>query len=113
MANGTPGSPGEPRTSVKAPLIFSAVLAIIAAVVTLVVSSGGTSHAPRYDLAAIAFGVAFIVTLVVAAMLSMSHKENAEHLGRGSGINLSSAHRQAKDRGGNGAAGDDGGPAGG
>jgi preprotein translocase subunit SecY len=97
---------------VKAPLIFSAVLAIVASVVTLVVSSGGTSHTPRYDLAAIAFGVAFIVTLVVAAMLSMSFKENAEHLGRGSGINLSSADRQAKDRRADGAADDDGGPGG-
>ncbi len=93
MANGTPGTPGEPRTSVKAPLVFSTVMALIAGVVTVVVSTGGSDKAPRWDLGAIAFGVAFIVTLVVAAMLSMSHKENAEHLGKGSGINLSSSER--------------------
>lgn len=93
MANRTPGTPGEPRTSVKAPLVFSAVMAVIAGIVTVVVSTGGSDKAPRWDLGAIAFGVAFIVTLVVAAMLSMSHKENAEHLGKGSGINLTSAER--------------------
>ena len=30
------------------------------------------------------------MTLVIAAMLSMSHKDNADHLGKGSGVNLSS-----------------------
>jgi preprotein translocase subunit SecY len=78
---------------VKAPLIFSLLMGIIASVVTVVVSTGGSDKAPRWDLGAIAFGIAFIVTLVVAAMLSMSYKENAEHLGKGSGINLSSSHR--------------------
>ena len=93
MAKETPGTPGQPRTSVKAPLVFSAVMAIVAGVVTVVVSTGGSDKAPRWDLGAIAFGVAFIVTLVVAAMLSMSYKENAEHLGKGSGVNLTSAQR--------------------
>ncbi|HSU72192.1 MAG TPA: hypothetical protein VLI70_12100 [Micrococcaceae bacterium] len=93
MAKETPGAPVGPRTSVKAPLIFSLLMGIIASVVTVVVSTGGSDKAPRWDLGAIAFGIAFIVTLVVAAMLSMSYKENAEHLGKGSGINLSSSHR--------------------
>jgi hypothetical protein len=90
VANGTPKGP---RTSVKAPLVFSAVMALVAGAVVLMVSTGGTRHIPRWDLAAIAFGVAFIVCLVVAAMLSMSYKENDEQLGKGSGIHRSSAPR--------------------
>lgn len=68
MANPAPQQSGGPKTSVKAPLMFSAALAAVAGIVTLVVSTGGTRHELRWDLAAIAFGVAFIVTLVVAAM---------------------------------------------
>ncbi len=98
MADKSPATPGEPRISVKAPLGFSAMLGLIAGVVTLIVSSGGTAHTPRWDLGAIAFGVAFIVCLVVAAMLSMSYKENAEHLGKGSGVNLTSAERLEQNR---------------
>jgi hypothetical protein len=90
VANGTPSGP---RTSVKAPLVFSTVMAVVAGAVVLMVSTGGTRHVPRWDLAFIAFGVAFIVCLVVAAMLSMSYKENDEHLGKGSGIHRSSATR--------------------
>ncbi|WP_427015816.1 hypothetical protein ACQCSX_13475 [Pseudarthrobacter sp. P1] len=102
MANPTPQKSGGPKTSVKAPLMFSTVLALVAGVVTLITSTGGTSHQPRWDLASIAFGIAFVVALVVSAMLSMSHKENAPHLGQGSGVNLTSAERlaqqQEKDR---------------
>ncbi|MDJ0357146.1 hypothetical protein [Paenarthrobacter sp. PH39-S1] len=98
MAEKRPATPGEPRISVKAPLGFSFVLGLIAGVVTLVFSTGGTAHTPRWDLAAIAFGVAFIVCLVVAAMLSMSYKENAQHLGKGSGVNLTSAERLAQNQ---------------
>ncbi|WP_051389315.1 hypothetical protein [Arthrobacter sp. 35W] len=112
MANPAPQQSGGPKTSVKAPLMFSAALAAVAGIVTLVVSTGGTRHELRWDLAAIAFGVAFIVTLVVAAMLSMSHKENAPHLGQGSGINLTSAERLAQQQERDRKAGnDDAGPA--
>jgi uncharacterized membrane protein YraQ (UPF0718 family) len=96
VANPTPQKPGGPKASIKGPLTFSVVLACIAGVVTLVTSTGGTSHQPRWDLGAIAFGGAFVVALVIAAMLSMSHKENAPHLGQGSGVNLSSAERLAQ-----------------
>jgi hypothetical protein len=34
-------------------------------------------------------------------MLSMSYKENAEHLGKGSGVNLSSAKKPSHGFGGN------------
>jgi hypothetical protein len=35
-------------------------------------------------------------------MLSMSYKENAEHLGKGSGVNLSSAKKPSHGFGGSG-----------
>lgn len=78
------------RTSVKGPLMFSAFFAVLAFVAVLIFASGGSARTPRFDLAFTGAGIAFIVSLVVAAMLSMSHKENAEHLGKGSGVNLSS-----------------------
>ena len=81
------------RTSVKGPLMFSAFWAVIAFIAVLIFASGGSARAPRFDLAFTGAGIAFIVTLVIAAMLSMSYKDNAEHLGKGSGVNLSSARK--------------------
>lgn len=91
MADQHQGKPRKLRTSVKGPLMFSAFWAVVAFVAVLIFASGGSARAPRFDLAFIAAGIAFIATLVIAAMLSMSYKENAEHLGKGSGVNLSSA----------------------
>ncbi|MBO1268186.1 hypothetical protein [Arthrobacter cavernae] len=90
VANQTPGEPRKMRTSVKGPLMFSAFWGVLAFFAVLIFASGGSARAPRFDLAFTGAGIAFIVSLVVAAMLSMSHKENAEHLGQGSGVNLSS-----------------------
>jgi len=90
VADQTPREPRKMRTSVKGPLMFSAFFAVLAFVAVLIFASGGSARAPRFDLAFTGAGIAFIVSLVVAAMLSMSHKENAEHLGKGSGVNLSS-----------------------
>jgi hypothetical protein len=70
--------------------MFSAFWAVVAFVAVLIFASGGSSRSPRFDLALTGAGIAFIVTLVIAAMLSMSYKDNAEHLGKGSGVNLSS-----------------------
>ena len=90
MAQQKSREPRNLRTSVKGPLMFSAFWAVVAFVATLIFASGGTAKTPRFDLAFIAAGIAFIVILVVLAMLSMGHKPNAEHLGKGSGVNLSS-----------------------
>lgn len=90
MARKTPGA-RRSRTSVKAPLIFSAVLALVAGVAVTIFSSGGSGQTPRVDLGLIAAGVVFIASLVVAAMLMMSERPNDESLGQGSGINLRSA----------------------
>jgi hypothetical protein len=78
------------RTSVKGPLMFSAFWGVLVFVAVLIFASGGSGHTARFDLAFTGGGIAFIVSLVMAAMLSMSYKENAEHLGKGSGVNLTS-----------------------
>ena len=90
MAQQKSGEPRKLRTSVKGPLMFSAFWAVLAFVATLIFASGGSAKTPRFDLAFTAAGIAFIVILVVLAMLSMGHKPNAEYLGKGSGVNLSS-----------------------
>lgn len=102
MADQKPGQPRKLRTSVKGPLMFSAFWAVLAFVSVLIFASGGSAKLPRFDLAFIGAGIAFIVTLVIAAMLAMSHKENAEHLGKGSGVNLSSARKPSHGFGGPG-----------
>ena len=90
MAQQKSGEPRGLRTSVKGPLMFSAFWAILTFIGVLIFASGGSARAPRFDLALIGAGIAFIVTLVIAAMLAMSHKDNEAHLGKGSGVNLSS-----------------------
>ena len=90
MAQQKPGEPRGLRTSVKGPLLFSAFWGVLAFLAVLIFASGGSARTPRFDLAFTGAGIAFIVTLVLAAMLSMSYKGNDEHLGKGSGINLSS-----------------------
>ncbi len=90
MADQKPGEPRKMRTSVKGPLMFSAFWGVVVFFAVLIFASGGSARTPRFDLAFTGAGIAFIVSLVLAAMLSMSYKENAEHLGKGSGVNLSS-----------------------
>jgi hypothetical protein len=90
LADQKPGEPRKMRTSVKGPLMFSAFWGVLIFFAVLIFASGGSARTPRFDLAFTGAGIAFIVSLVLAAMLSMSHKENAEHLGKGSGVNLSS-----------------------
>ncbi|MFD1214310.1 hypothetical protein ACFQ36_19970 [Arthrobacter sp. GCM10027362] len=91
MAKNAPGRPNEPRTSVKAPLIFSAVLGVIAGFFTMIFATGGAAKALRWDLGLTAAGIAFIASLLVVAVLTMSTKENPEHLSQGSGVNRVSA----------------------
>ncbi|GAA2135244.1 hypothetical protein [Arthrobacter humicola] len=90
MAQQKSGASRNVRTSVKGTLMFSAFWAVVVFFGVLIFASGGSARSPRFDLAFIGAGIAFIVILVVAAMLSMSYKDNAEHLGKGSGVNLSS-----------------------
>ncbi|QCB96101.1 hypothetical protein E5206_03460 [Arthrobacter sp. PAMC25564] len=90
MAQQKSGEPRKLRTSVKGPLMFSTFWGVLVFFGVLIFASGGSARSPRFDLAFIGGVSAFIVILVVLAMLSMGHKDNPEHLGKGSGVNLSS-----------------------
>ena len=98
---GTPRQPGDGKhgfmQSLKGPLVFSLVLALIGGVVATLTASGGSDKPVRFDIGLIAFGVFFMVTLVVVAMLQLAAKDNPEHLSQGSGVHRSSEelHRQA------------------
>jgi hypothetical protein len=79
--------------SIRFPLSFSFAMGAVAGVVVLVSSAGGTKHGLRWDLGGIAFGIAFIATLLVSSLLVMSHKENPDYLSEGSGVNRRSSDR--------------------
>ncbi len=97
---GTPRSSGDGKRgfmqSLKGPLVFSFVLALIGGLVATMAASGGSDNPIRVDIGLIAFGVFFMVTLVVVAMLQLAAKDNPEHLSKGSGVHRSSEelHRQ-------------------
>lgn len=90
MANSSSGGP-QKRNSVKAPLIFSAVLALIAGVATMIFATGGADKELRLDLALIAAGIAFIASLLICSLLLMTEKPNPDHLSEGSGVHRSAA----------------------
>lgn len=102
--------------SVKAPLIFSFALACVAGFVTLIVSSGGSDN-PRVEhtsagvdnpinLALLAFGIVFIVSILIVSMLQLASRENPDTLDAGAGVNRNSeelyrqqvAERREKER---------------
>ena len=90
MANSSSGGP-QKRNSVKAPLIFSAVLALIAGIATMIFATGGADKELRLDLAFTAAGIAFIASLLICSLLLMTEKPNPDHLSEGSGVNRSAA----------------------
>ncbi|WP_138444837.1 hypothetical protein [Sinomonas susongensis] len=102
----TEESPRGPRVGIKGPLMFSAFFGVVAFVAVLFFASGGTGHGMRFDLAFAGGGIAFIACLVGAAMLSMTYKENPEHLSQGSGVNLRSEDRLKRPKSQPGAADD-------
>lgn len=86
--------------TVKAPLIFSFALGVVAGFFTLIFSSGGSDN-PRVEhdspgldnpinLALLAFGVAFIASLLIVSMLQLASRENPDELAEGSGVNRNS-----------------------
>ncbi|WP_240630163.1 hypothetical protein [Specibacter cremeus] len=97
---GTQEQKSPNSATLKVPLGFSFVLALGAGIVTLFASSGGTKHGLRWDLGGIAFGIAFVATLLVASLLTMTYKENPDYLSEGSGVNRKSSDRLKKDDGG-------------
>lgn len=90
MANSSSGGP-QKRNSVKAPLIFSAVLAVIAGIATMIFATGGGEKELRVDLGFTAAGIAFIASVLICSLLLMTEKPNPDHLSEGSGVNRSSA----------------------
>ncbi len=76
---------------VAGPLAFSAVLGVVAGIAVMVFSTGGGTRELRVDLGLTAGGIAFIASLVISAMLLMTEKPNDDQLGKGSGVNRSSA----------------------
>jgi hypothetical protein len=81
----------QKRNSVKAPLVFSAVLAVIAGITTLIFATGGATKELRIDLGLTAAGIAFIASLLISSLLLMTEKPNPDHLSEGSGIHRTSA----------------------
>jgi len=90
VAKSQPGGP-QKRNSVKAPLVFSAVLAVIAGITTMIFATGGATKELRLDLGLTAAGIAFIASLLISSLLLMTEKPNPEHLSEGSGIHRASA----------------------
>jgi high-affinity Fe2+/Pb2+ permease len=84
--------------SIRFPLSFSFAMGAVAGVVTMVVSAGGLKHGLRWDLGGIAFGIAFIASLLISSLLVMGHKENPAYLSEGSGVNRKSSDRLAAAR---------------
>lgn len=86
--------------SIKAPLIFSAVLGVIGGGIAAVTATGGIDKPLRVDIGLLFFGIFFIVSLVLVAMLQLAAKDNPKHISTGSGINRSSEamHREAMAR---------------
>lgn len=93
MSRSSPNTPqpGKETRGIKGPLIFSAILAAVAGGATMVFATGGGTRELRVDLGVTAAGIAFIASLVICAMLMMTAKPNDDHLGKGTGINRSSA----------------------
>ena len=90
MAKSQPGGT-QKRNSVKAPLVFSTVLAVIAGIFTMIFATGGATKDLRFDLGLTAAGIAFIASLLISSLLLMTEKPNPDHLSEGSGVNRSSA----------------------
>ena len=84
------------QQSIKAPLTFSFVMALIAGIVAMISATGGSDNPLRFDVGLVAFGVAFVACLLVISVMTMAGKENPEDLGAGSGVNRSSENPDKK-----------------
>lgn len=84
------------QQSIKAPLSFSLVMAIIAGVIATISSTGGSDNPLRIDIGLVAFGVAFVACLLVISVMTMASKDNPEEMGTGAGVNRSSETPDAK-----------------
>ncbi len=84
--------------SIKGPLSFSLILAIVAGGVGMITSTGGSENEVRVDIGLACFGIAFVVSLLVISVLTMASRENDPELGKGTGVNRSSANPEKKSK---------------
>ncbi|GHD13305.1 hypothetical protein [Zhihengliuella salsuginis] len=84
------------QQSIKAPLIFSLTMGLVAGVVATVTATGGGNNEVRFDLGLTAFGIAFIASLLLTSLLIMASKDNPEKMGEGSGVNRTSRNPDRK-----------------
>ncbi|ALD65052.1 hypothetical protein ACPROK_06785 [Glutamicibacter soli] len=82
--------------SIKGPLSFSLILALVAGGVGMITSTGGSQNEIRLDVGLACFGIAFVASLLVISVLTMASKENDPELGKGTGVNRSSANPDKK-----------------
>lgn len=82
--------------SIKGPLSFSLILAVVAGIVGLITSTGGSQNPLRFDIGLACFGIAFIASLLVISVMTMAAKDNDPELGKGTGVNQSSANPDKK-----------------
>ena len=82
--------------SIKGPLSFSLILAVVAGIVGLITSTGGSQNPLRFDIGLACFGIAFIASLLVLSVMTMAAKDNDPELGKGTGVNRSSANPDKK-----------------
>ncbi|PQZ90675.1 hypothetical protein CQ012_10210 [Arthrobacter sp. MYb214] len=75
---------------------FSLILAIVAGVVGLVSSTGGSQNPLRFDIGLACFGIAFVASLLVISVMTMAAKDNDPDLGKGTGVNRSSSNPDKK-----------------
>ncbi|QRZ61652.1 hypothetical protein [Rothia sp. ZJ932] len=89
---------GGMKEQIKGPLLIAVGLALVAFFGVVLFATGGTNNPPKVPLAASVSGAVFVVTLVMCATLMMIETPNDESLGKGSGINRSSAKLYAEAR---------------
>lgn len=82
--------------SIKGPLSFSLILAVVAGIVGLITSTGGSQNPLRFDIGLACFGIAFIASLLVISVMTMAAKDNDPELGKGTGVNRSSSNPDKK-----------------
>lgn len=84
------------QQSIKAPLIFSLAMGLVAGVVATITATGGRNNEVRFDLGLMAFGIAFIASLLLTSLLIMASKDNPEKMGEGAGVNRTSRNPDRK-----------------
>lgn len=95
------GTQGSPANYGNVPVIFSAVMAVVAGVAVAVFSTGGTEREFRWELGVAAACATFIVSLLIFLVLILTAAPNPEDLGKGTGVKRSFGSLPDSSDGGN------------